>query len=73
VPVAVAAVLLGTRLVPESRDPHPGSFDLLGATLSTAGFGLLVCAIIEAPVHGWLSGLVLGSFAAAAVLLAAFL
>ena len=31
VPFAVAALLLGIRYVPESRDPRPGSFDLPGA------------------------------------------
>jgi MFS transporter, DHA2 family, multidrug resistance protein len=36
VPVALIAVLLGLRLVPESRDPTPGSFDMAGAALSTA-------------------------------------
>ena len=49
VPVAAAALLLGIRYVPESRDPRPGSFDLLGAALSTAGFSILLYAIIEAP------------------------
>jgi len=73
VPVAAAALLLGARFVPESRDPDPGSFDLPGAALSTAGFSLLVYAIVEAPDEGWLSGIVLGAFAAAAVLLVAFL
>jgi EmrB/QacA subfamily drug resistance transporter len=73
VPFAVAALLLGIRYVPESRDPRPGRFDLLGALLSTAGFSVLVYAIIEAPEQGWLSGLVLGSLAAAFALLAAFL
>src|SRR5215210_3447909 len=34
VPVALAAVLLGLRFVPESRDPQPGSFDVAGAALS---------------------------------------
>src|SRR5918992_1588188 len=53
VPFAAAALLLGIRYVPESRDPHPGSFDLLGAVLSTAGFSVLVYAIIEAPEQGW--------------------
>ena len=51
-PVAAAALLLGMRYVPESRDPKPGSFDLLGAALSTAGFSILVYAIIEAPEQG---------------------
>jgi EmrB/QacA subfamily drug resistance transporter len=72
VPVALAAVLLGIRLVPESRDPKPGSFDVAGATLSTAGFTVLVYAVIEAPEEGWDSGLILGLLAAAAALLTAF-
>ncbi len=73
VPFAVAALLLGIRYVPESRDPRPGSFDLLGATLSTAGFSLLVYAIIEAPERGWTSGLVVGSLTASVALLGFFL
>src|SRR5215217_3872192 len=72
VPFAALALLLGSRYVPESRDPRPGSFDLLGAALSTAGFSGLVYAIIEAPEKGWTSGLVLGPLAASIVLLGAF-
>ena len=72
VPFAVAALLLGIRYVPESRDPRPGSFDLLGAGLSTAGFSVLVYAIIEAPEKGWTSALVLGLLAASGLLLGAF-
>src|SRR5215218_5295595 len=73
VPVAAAALLLGIRYVPESRDPRPGSFDLLGAALSTAGFSVLVYAIIEAPEKGWTSGLTLGLLAASVALLGSFL
>jgi EmrB/QacA subfamily drug resistance transporter len=73
VPFAVAALLLGLRYVPESRDPRPGSFDLPGAALSTAGFSLLVYAIIEAPGQGWTSGLILGLLAASVALLGGFL
>ena len=72
VPFAVAALLLGIRYVPESRDPRPGSFDLPGAALSTAGFSLLVYAIIEAPERGWMSGPVVGMLTASALLLGAF-
>jgi MFS transporter, DHA2 family, multidrug resistance protein len=72
VPFAVAALLLGIRYVPESRDPHPGSFDLLGAALSTAGFSILVYAIIEAPERGWTSALVLGLLVTSVALLSAF-
>jgi EmrB/QacA subfamily drug resistance transporter len=73
VPFAAAALLLGIRYVPESRDPRPGSFDLPGAALSTAGFSTLVYAIIEAPARGWTSGLTLGLLALSVVLLGAFL
>src|SRR5919199_6337265 len=72
VPFAAAALLLGIRYVPESRDPRPGAFDLPGAGLSTAGFSGLVYAIIEAPEKGWTSGLVAGSLAASVLLLVAF-
>jgi EmrB/QacA subfamily drug resistance transporter len=72
VPFALAALLLGIRYVPESRDPRPGRFDLIGAALSTAGFSILVYAVIEAPDEGWLSGIVLGLLALAVALLAAF-
>ncbi|HEX9415355.1 MAG TPA: MFS transporter [Gaiellaceae bacterium] len=72
VPFAAGALLLAIRYVPESRDPRPGSFDLFGAALSTAGFSILVYAIIEAPEKGWLSGLVLGSLAASVALLGVF-
>jgi EmrB/QacA subfamily drug resistance transporter len=73
VPFALAALLLGIRFVPESRDPRPGRFDLTGAALSTAGFSVLVYAVIEAPNDGWLSGTVLGLLGLSVVLLAAFL
>jgi EmrB/QacA subfamily drug resistance transporter len=72
VPFAALALLLGIRYVPESRDPRPGAFDLLGAALSTAGLSLLVYGIIEAPGRGWTSQLVIGSLGTSVVLLAAF-
>ena len=72
VPFAAAALLLGMRYVPESRDPKPGSFDLLGAALSTAGFSILVYAIIEAPEQGWTSGPVLALLSASVALLVGF-
>jgi EmrB/QacA subfamily drug resistance transporter len=72
VPVALTALILGIRLVPESRDPRPGAFDVAGAVLSTTGFTVLVYAIIEAPATGWLSAEILGLLAAAITLLAGF-
>jgi EmrB/QacA subfamily drug resistance transporter len=72
VPITAIAFALGMRLVPESRDPEPGAFDLVGAGLSVAALVALVFPIIEAPEWGWTDTRILGCFAAAAVLGAAF-
>ena len=55
VPVTAVAVLAGVALVPESRDPHPGRFDLVGAGISIAALVALVYGVIEAPERGWTS------------------
>ena len=72
VPVAVIAIAAGAVLVPESRDPKPGRFDVVGAVLSIAALTALVYGVIEAPEKGWTSTLILGCFGAAAVLGTAF-
>jgi EmrB/QacA subfamily drug resistance transporter len=72
VPITAIAFAIGMRLVPESRDPEPGAFDLVGAALSVAALLALVFPIIEAPDWGWTDTRVLGCFAAAAVLGVAF-
>jgi DHA2 family multidrug resistance protein-like MFS transporter len=41
IPVVAAALIAEYRLLPESRDPAPGRFDLAGALLSVASIGLL--------------------------------
>jgi MFS transporter, DHA2 family, multidrug resistance protein len=73
VPVAAIALALSFSLVPETRDPKPGAFDLLGAALSIAALGTLVFALIEAPERGWTDPLILASFATAAGLAYAFI
>ena len=72
VPIVAIALVAGRFLVPESRDPRPGAFDLTGAGLSIATLVSLVYAIIEAGPRGWTDPLVLGCFALAAVLGVAF-
>ncbi len=72
VPLAALALLAGWRLLPESRHAHDGRFDVAGALLSVAGVTVLVWTLIEAPDNGWTSTATLGGFAAAAVLVAAF-
>ncbi len=72
VPFTLAALALGVRLVPESKDAVPRRLDVPGAVLSTASVAILVFAIIEAPELGWTAPLVIGGFVAAAVLAVAF-
>jgi EmrB/QacA subfamily drug resistance transporter len=71
VPLVVAA-LIGMTVVPESRDRRQIGLDVPGAILSTAGLTALVYGIIRGGEVGWDEGAVMGSFVAAAVLLAAF-
>ena len=72
VPLIIVALIGGRFFVPKSRDHEQAPLDPVGAVLSTVGIVALVYGLIEAPNSGWLSGATLGSFAAAAAVLAAF-
>ncbi len=54
-PLAALTGLLVARYVPKSRDPMAPRPDRVGAVLATAGVGLLVFFLIEAPNYGWTS------------------
>jgi EmrB/QacA subfamily drug resistance transporter len=72
-PIGIAALLLSTRFVPESRaEKRPAGFDIAGATSVTAGLMVLVYAIVKAQDYGWGSTTTLGLIALAIALLAAF-
>ncbi|WP_051098255.1 MFS transporter [Sporichthya polymorpha] len=58
--VAVLTAFLGWA-VRESADTDPPPFDLVGAALSALGIGLVVFGILEAPAHGWSSGIVVAA------------
>jgi MFS family permease len=73
VPVAVVAFVGGLLLVSESRDPEPGAFDFPGALLSVGALCSLVYGVIEAPNEGWTDPVILGCFAVASALAAAFI
>ncbi|MEP4650377.1 MAG: MFS transporter, partial [Ilumatobacter sp.] len=73
IPVVVVGIAATIAIVPESRDESTPPLDRGGLVLSIASIAALVFTIIEAPVYGWLSGIVLGGFALSAVLLAAFI
>ncbi len=52
VPVMLVLIGLGPVLIPESRDPRPGRFDLLSAVLSMLALVPVVYAVKEFAAHG---------------------
>lgn len=70
VPVGIAALVIGARVLRESRDPDPVAPDGLGAGLLALGVAAGVAGIVEGPTWGWSDPRVLGAFAFAALLLA---
>ena len=72
IPVAALGLACAAFLVPESRNPAALRPDPAGSVLSMAGLGLLLWAIIEAPVRGWSSGVVLGAGGTGLVVLVVF-
>jgi MFS family permease len=72
-PIAAAVLALAARKVPESRNPSAGRLDLAGALLATAGLGLLIFGLIEAPSVGWTDPRASGSIFAGAMALVLFL
>jgi EmrB/QacA subfamily drug resistance transporter len=73
VPVGIAGLLLAAAVVPESRDQTGARrVDPPGLIVGTAAVTALTYGLIEANARGWTDGLILSSFAVAAVLIAAF-
>jgi EmrB/QacA subfamily drug resistance transporter len=72
VPIGILVALTAPRFLPES-ERQPGRFDLVGALTSTAGMTALVYGFIQAASNGWGDWKGLAAFAAAVLLLGAFL
>src|SRR5215217_6188610 len=72
VPIGLLLAVLAPLFIAES-ERQPGRFDLGGALTSTAGMTALVYGFIRAAQEGWSNPGTIGSFIAAAVLLAIFL
>jgi MFS family permease len=74
VPIGALALLAAPRVIPESRlQTSRRRFDPFGGLTVTAGLLLLVYALSKAPNDGWNSAQSVSLFAAATVLLIAFL
>lgn len=72
-PVGLVALALTLRYVPESRAARPRRADPVGQLLVVALLGSVTYGIIEAPVAGWGSPLILGCAAVAVAALVALL
>jgi EmrB/QacA subfamily drug resistance transporter len=71
VPIGIVLVSLAPRYLPET-ERHTGQFDLAGAATSTLGMSALVYGLVRAAETSWGDAVALGSFAGAAIMLAAF-
>ena len=71
VPIGLAVILLAPRYLPET-ERRSGRFDVTGAVTSTVGMTALVYGFVRAASDGWSDRGTLASFAAGALLLAAF-
>jgi EmrB/QacA subfamily drug resistance transporter len=71
VPIGVAILVVGRRVLSESERRH-GRFDLVGAITSTVGMGGIVFGLVESSSAGWTSPLTIGSLVAGVILLAMF-
>jgi EmrB/QacA subfamily drug resistance transporter len=72
VPVGLVALVVIALAIPKRSARRDHYLDIPGATILAGGTGLLLLALVWGRDHGWGSARVLGSFAAAALLLAVF-
>ena len=71
VPLGLFAVLLGTKLLPESHGA-PDRINVVGVALLTAGVVAVVWALVRAAEAGWTSAEVLGTLLGGTVFLGGF-
>jgi EmrB/QacA subfamily drug resistance transporter len=72
IPIGIAVVAGGARELLESRNEEAGGYDVPGLLTWTTALFALVLGLFRGSDWGWSSGRIIGLFAAAAVLFAAF-
>jgi EmrB/QacA subfamily drug resistance transporter len=72
-PVGAAVIAVGTRVIAESREEDARIPDLISVPLLIAGVASLALGIVQTDEWGWTDARTLGAFAAAAVLIPAFI
>jgi EmrB/QacA subfamily drug resistance transporter len=73
IPVGIVGIAASLLLIEESKDSTHERLDIPGLLTSALGLFALTYGLIEANTYGWGSARIVGSFAVAAVSLAAFL
>ena len=69
VPIGIVAVVAGTRVLHEIREPGTERGDILGAAFLVGGIASLTLAIVKGNDWGWGSDRVIGLLAAAVIML----
>jgi EmrB/QacA subfamily drug resistance transporter len=69
VPIGIVAVVAGSRVLREIREPGTERGDILGAAFLVGGIASLTLAIVKGNDWGWGSDRVIGLLAAAAIML----
>jgi EmrB/QacA subfamily drug resistance transporter len=72
VPIGVAVIAITLRSIPNVRDEHARHADLAGLVSFSGMLFLFVFGLLRGGAEGWSSGPILGAFAGAALMLAAF-
>lgn len=72
VPIALIGLVCAVPLLRESKNPAATAPDPAGASFWIVGLGLVLWAIIEAPVRGWSSAAVVGAGVAGLLVLVLF-
>jgi EmrB/QacA subfamily drug resistance transporter len=68
-PIAALTLVLGRKVLDESRDPGSGAPDVVGTVELAGGLGLLALGLVQSDPWGWGDGRVLAAFAASALLI----
>ena len=70
--VGLITIVLTLAVVRESASPTKHSFDIVGQALFIVGIGSVTFALVEAPVYGFGSPVIIGSLVLSVLVLAAF-
>jgi EmrB/QacA subfamily drug resistance transporter len=73
VPVVVASMAIGHRILPRSKAADGRPLDPVGTMLSITALTAVVYSVIEAPAHGWTSAWTMSAIGASLALAALFI